>query len=116
MSNDEQLLAQGRILHDYTETKKRLVALKAAGRSMATILHAGAHAVDDQSHTTTRLHAEGNRVTVTYPTAGHLNADGDWPTLIEVTALQGEIAATKQRLNGLVGQLKQLGIPVDERA
>jgi|SRR4051812_9882779 hypothetical protein len=113
MTHDDQILAQGRLLNEYSELTKRLISLKSEGERISTILNAFDHELRDQSYGGNKqVTVNGDVVSVTYPGSGHLNAKGQWPSLDDVRAMVADITGTKKRLEELTKQLKGLGLPL----
>lgn len=117
MSSDEQLLAQGRLVQEYSMLQQRLVALKSEGRRMATVLGAFDDVLNDQSYGSQKKVniTDGDMVAVVYPGSQHLSASRKWPSFQEVEALVADIQATKTRLDDLTKELKALGLPMGDK-
>jgi hypothetical protein len=120
MSEDEELLAGGRLLKEYRDLSTRLVALRAHGRNMAAVINAFYSDLQDESYGGNReVKVDGDIVTVKHSKwtgqSQQPDASGKWPTLSEVTAHVNEIKTTKARLSELGKELKALGIPIDDK-
>jgi hypothetical protein len=120
MSEDEELLAQGRLVKEYRTLSERLVTLRAHGRNMAGVPYAFTADLQDEEYGGRReVKVDGDIVTVTHSTwpgeSQRANASGKWPTLAEVVAHVSEIKGAKTRLAALAKELKALGIPIDDK-
>jgi len=119
MSEDEELLAGGRLMKEYADLSKRLVALRAHGRNMAGVILAFHSDLQDESYGSTKdVTVEGDNVTVKYSRftgQQQPDASGKWPTLAEVIAHVNDMKGTKARLSELAKELKALGIPIDDK-
>ena len=117
MSSDEELLAHGRLLAEYSQLTKRLVALKAEGRRTTTILSAFDDVLNDgPSSGQKSVQVVGENVRVSYYNATHLDASADWPTLEKVQLLANELKTAKNRLAELSRELQTLGLPIRDKA
>jgi hypothetical protein len=115
VTDDDQIVAQGRLLNEFAQLTKRLVSLKSEGERMSTILSAFDPELRDQNYGSSsgrQVSVNDEVVTVTYSSSSHLNAKGKWPSLEEVRAMVADITSTKKRLEELTKQLKALGLPL----
>ena len=113
MSPDERVMANGRLVEEYSTLQRQIVALKSEGQRYATILGAYHDDLIGMTHSGNKIvDAKGNTVTVSYPSMPHLNASGEWPMLEQVRALVDQVVTTKQRLAELTKELQALGLPI----
>jgi hypothetical protein len=107
MSDDEKFKIIGKVVSDHEAAKKRLEALQVKGKMVGEFLHLVANTLTGNAKI---YELRGERGIKIAPFNMSRGGEGDWPTFDELSALLREICSTKQQIEELGSQRKELGV------